>query len=120
RVESSDDEGLGEEDASKKERIIGELDADEDITLVNDQEMFDADKDLQGIDVPTDSQHTPTIIQPSTSQPLRKQKPRKTKKKDTQVPQLSVPTESVADEAVNEEMNDRLVRAATTASSLEA
>nr|GEV38879.1 hypothetical protein [Tanacetum cinerariifolium] len=50
----------------------------------------------------------------------KKQKPRKTKRKDTQVPQLSMPTESVADEAVNEEINDRLVRVATTASSLEA
>nr|GEW27439.1 retrotransposon protein, putative, unclassified [Tanacetum cinerariifolium] len=50
----------------------------------------------------------------------KKEKPRKTKRKDTQVPQLSMPTESVADEAVNEEMYDRLVRVATTASSLEA
>nr|GEU30247.1 reverse transcriptase domain-containing protein [Tanacetum cinerariifolium] len=31
-----------------KERIIDYLDADEDITLVNDQEMFDADRVLQG------------------------------------------------------------------------
>nr|GEZ94769.1 hypothetical protein [Tanacetum cinerariifolium] len=65
------------------------------------------------------TQHTPTIIQPSTFQPLRKQKPRKTKTKDTQVPRLSVPIEFVTDEAVNEEMDDRLVRAATTSSSLE-
>nr|GFB18782.1 hypothetical protein [Tanacetum cinerariifolium] len=48
RVESSKEEGLGEEDASKQGRIIDDLDADEDITFVNDQEMFDADKDLQG------------------------------------------------------------------------
>nr|GEW83967.1 hypothetical protein [Tanacetum cinerariifolium] len=51
KVESSDDEGLGEEDASKQGRIIDDLDADEDITLVNDQEMFDPDKDLQGEEV---------------------------------------------------------------------
>nr|GEW72421.1 hypothetical protein [Tanacetum cinerariifolium] len=51
RVESFDDEGLGEEDASKQGRIIDDLDADEDITLVNDQEMSDADKDLQGEEV---------------------------------------------------------------------
>nr|GEX38242.1 hypothetical protein [Tanacetum cinerariifolium] len=51
RVKSSDDEGLGEEDASKQERIIDDLDTDEDITLVNNQEMFDADKDLQGEEV---------------------------------------------------------------------
>nr|GEX62804.1 uncharacterized mitochondrial protein AtMg00810-like [Tanacetum cinerariifolium] len=35
----------------RRGRIINELDADEDITLVNDQEMFDADKDLQGKEV---------------------------------------------------------------------
>nr|GEV32373.1 hypothetical protein [Tanacetum cinerariifolium] len=46
--------------------------------------------------------------------------PRKAKRKDTQVPQLSGPTESVVDEAVYNELDDRLVRAATTASSLEA
>ncbi|GJW91470.1 hypothetical protein Tco_0169023 [Tanacetum coccineum] len=41
------------------------------------------------------------------------------KKKDTKVPQPSGPTTNVADEAVNEEIDDNLVRAATTASSLE-
>nr|GEY07864.1 putative ribonuclease H-like domain-containing protein [Tanacetum cinerariifolium] len=51
RVESSDDESLDEKDASKQERIMDDLDADEDITLVNDQEMFDIDKDLQGEEV---------------------------------------------------------------------
>nr|GEY83171.1 hypothetical protein [Tanacetum cinerariifolium] len=52
RVESSDDnEGLGKEDASKQGRIFDDLDADEDITLVNDQEIFNADKDLQGKEV---------------------------------------------------------------------
>nr|GEW78501.1 hypothetical protein [Tanacetum cinerariifolium] len=35
----------------RRERIIDDLDVDEDITLVNDQEMFDADKDLQGDEV---------------------------------------------------------------------
>ncbi|GKA04648.1 hypothetical protein Tco_0683768 [Tanacetum coccineum] len=43
-VESSENEGLGEEDASKKGRRINAIDADEDITLVNDQDdadMFD-------------------------------------------------------------------------------
>nr|GEU62236.1 hypothetical protein [Tanacetum cinerariifolium] len=74
----------------------------------------------KGIKVPTDPQHTPTIILPSTLQPSRKQKPRKTKRKDIQVHQLSVPTESVADEAVDEEMDDILERATTTATSLDA
>ncbi|GJY43168.1 hypothetical protein Tco_0431381 [Tanacetum coccineum] len=68
----------------------------------------------------TDPQHTPTIIQPSTSQPQLKQRSRRPKRKDTKVPQPSGPTNNVVDEAVNEEMDDSLVRAATTASSLEA
>nr|GEU56244.1 hypothetical protein [Tanacetum cinerariifolium] len=68
----------------------------------------------------TDPHHTSTIIQPLTSQPQKKQKPRKTNRKDTELPQTSSPTTSIADEAVNEEIDDILVRAATTASSLEA
>nr|GFD03314.1 hypothetical protein [Tanacetum cinerariifolium] len=39
---------------------------------------------------------------------------------DTQVPQLSGPTKFVTDESVHKELGDRLVRAATIASSLEA
>ncbi|GJZ08363.1 putative ribonuclease H-like domain-containing protein [Tanacetum coccineum] len=74
----------------------------------------------EGSAMPTDPQHTPTIIQPSTSQPQLKQRSRRPKRKDTEVPQPSGPTDNVADEAVNEEMDDSLVRAATTASSLEA
>ncbi|GKE26548.1 hypothetical protein Tco_1441932, partial [Tanacetum coccineum] len=50
----------------------------------------------------------------------KKQKPRKPKRKDTQIPQSSGPTEHVADEVVYKELEDSLVRAATTASSLEA
>ncbi|GJV14130.1 hypothetical protein Tco_1359453 [Tanacetum coccineum] len=69
---------------------------------------------------PTDPHHTPTIIQPSTSQPQKKQRSRRPKKKDTQIPQSSVPSDNVADKAVNEEMDDSLVRAATTASGLDA
>nr|GEV74005.1 hypothetical protein [Tanacetum cinerariifolium] len=51
RAESSKKEGLGDEDASKQGRIIDDHDVDEDITLVNDQEMFNANKDLQGEEV---------------------------------------------------------------------
>ncbi|GKB02249.1 hypothetical protein Tco_0830338 [Tanacetum coccineum] len=69
--------------------------------------------------MPTDPHHTPTIIQPSTSQPQKKQISRRPKRNDTQVPQPSGPTTNVADEAVNEEMDDSLVRVATTTSSLE-
>ncbi|GKD38574.1 hypothetical protein Tco_1258781 [Tanacetum coccineum] len=66
-----------------------------------------------------DPHHTPTFIQPSP-QPQKTQKPRRPKKKDTQVPQSRVPSDNVADEAVYKELDDSLVRAATTASSLEA
>ncbi|GJY22483.1 hypothetical protein Tco_0396141 [Tanacetum coccineum] len=68
---------------------------------------------------PTDPHHTPTFIQPSP-QPQKTQKPRRPKKKDTQVPQSSVPINNVVDEAVYKELDDSLVRAATTTSSLEA
>nr|GEY10571.1 hypothetical protein [Tanacetum cinerariifolium] len=70
--------------------------------------------------MPTNPHHTPTILQPSSSQPQKTQKPRKAKRKDTQVPQSNGPTKSIADEAVHKELGDSLVRAATTASSLEA
>ncbi|GJU62314.1 hypothetical protein Tco_1244149 [Tanacetum coccineum] len=73
----------------------------------------------EGSTIPTDPHHTPTIIQSST-QPQKTQQPRKPKRKDTQVPQSSDPIENVADEAVHKELGDSLVRAATTASSLEA
>ncbi|GKA04407.1 hypothetical protein Tco_0677188 [Tanacetum coccineum] len=74
----------------------------------------------KGSTMPTDPQHTPTIIQPSTSQPQLKQRSRRPKRKDTKVPQPSGPTDNVADEAVYEEMDDSLERAATTATSLDA
>ncbi|GKA94052.1 hypothetical protein Tco_0816038 [Tanacetum coccineum] len=73
----------------------------------------------EGSAIPTNPHHTPTIIQSST-QPQKTQKPRKPKRKDTQVPQSSDPSENVEDEAVYKELVDSLVRAATTASSLEA
>ncbi|GJW74420.1 hypothetical protein Tco_0133790 [Tanacetum coccineum] len=69
--------------------------------------------------MPTDPHHTRIIIQPSTSQPQKKQRSRRSKRKDTKVPQLSGPITNVANEAVNEEMDDSLERAATTATSLD-
>nr|GEW17784.1 hypothetical protein [Tanacetum cinerariifolium] len=48
RIDSSEDEGLGEEDASKQERI-SDIDADERITLVSTHD--DADTDLHGEEV---------------------------------------------------------------------
>ncbi|GKE61621.1 hypothetical protein Tco_1511988, partial [Tanacetum coccineum] len=73
----------------------------------------------EGSAIPTDPHHTPTFTQSST-QPQKTQKPRKPKRKDTQVPQPSAPSENVTDEAVYKELGDSLVRAATTASRLEA
>ncbi|GKD16200.1 hypothetical protein Tco_1205358, partial [Tanacetum coccineum] len=73
----------------------------------------------EGSSIPTDPYHTPTFIQPSP-QPQKTQKPRKPKRKDTQVPPPSDPSDNVADEVVHKELGDSLVRAATTASSLEA
>ncbi|GJR51717.1 putative ribonuclease H-like domain-containing protein [Tanacetum coccineum] len=75
--------------------------------------------DEEGSAIPTDPHHIPTFIQPST-QPQKTQQPRKPKRKDTQVPQPSDPIENVTDEVVHKELSDCLVRAATTASSLEA
>ncbi|GJT08501.1 hypothetical protein Tco_0842963 [Tanacetum coccineum] len=58
-----------------------------------------------------------TIVVQAQGEDLKTRRP---KRKDTEVPQPSGPTTNVADEAVNEEMDDSLVRDATTASSLEA
>nr|GFA79620.1 hypothetical protein [Tanacetum cinerariifolium] len=74
----------------------------------------------EGTEIPTDTQQTPTIIQPTTSQLQRKQKPRKTRRKDTELPHTSVPTEVVTDEAIYEEMYDSVERVATTATGLDA
>ncbi|GJU54655.1 hypothetical protein Tco_1228369 [Tanacetum coccineum] len=73
----------------------------------------------EGLAMPTDPQHTPTILHPSTSQSQKTQTPRELTM-DTEIPQSSGPTEHVADEVVHKERGDSLVRAATTASSLEA
>ncbi|GKC58229.1 hypothetical protein Tco_1085827, partial [Tanacetum coccineum] len=56
----------------------------------------------EGLEIPTDSYHTPTTTQPSTSKPQKKQSRRK-QRKDTEDPQLSGPTEPMADETVNVE-----------------
>nr|GEW39115.1 hypothetical protein [Tanacetum cinerariifolium] len=74
----------------------------------------------EGSVMPTDPHHTPTILQSSSSQPQKTHKPRKPTRKVTQVPQPSDPMEHITDEAVHKELGDSLVRAATTASRLEA
>nr|GEY52094.1 hypothetical protein [Tanacetum cinerariifolium] len=70
--------------------------------------------------IPTDPHHTPTILQTSSSQPQNTHKPREPTRKVTEVPQPSDPIEHVTDEVVHKELGDKLMRAATTASSLEA
>ncbi|GJW18136.1 putative ribonuclease H-like domain-containing protein [Tanacetum coccineum] len=57
RVKSSEDEGLGKEDASKQGRRINAIDVDEDITLVNDQDDVDmfGVNDLDGDEVIVDN-----------------------------------------------------------------
>ncbi|GJZ97182.1 hypothetical protein Tco_0669635 [Tanacetum coccineum] len=60
------------------------------------------------------------IVATTITKWVTEQKTRKPKKGDTQVPQPSGPTKNVADEAIHKELGDSLVRAATTASSLEA
>nr|GEW42308.1 ribonuclease H-like domain-containing protein [Tanacetum cinerariifolium] len=74
----------------------------------------------EGSAMPTDPHHAPTILQSSSSQPQKTHKPRKPTRKVTQVPRPSDPMEHVADEAIHKELGDSLVRAAVTASSLEA
>ncbi|GJV84106.1 hypothetical protein Tco_1524004 [Tanacetum coccineum] len=54
----------------------------------------------EGLEIPTDSHHTPTTTQPSTSKPQKKQSRRK-QRKDTEDPQLSGPTEPVTDDTEN-------------------
>ncbi|GJY87353.1 hypothetical protein Tco_0501981 [Tanacetum coccineum] len=75
RVESSEDEGLGEEDASKQGRIA-DINANEDITLVNDQDdadMFDVN-DLDGdevivenVDVVKTAEETRSVVEEVTA-----------------------------------------------------
>ncbi|GJZ57892.1 hypothetical protein Tco_0613386 [Tanacetum coccineum] len=67
RVISSEDEGLGEEDASKQGRKIHDIDADEDITLENDM----AEKEVSTTDpVPTAGEVVTTAnVEVSTASP---------------------------------------------------
>ncbi|GJS58362.1 hypothetical protein Tco_0653146 [Tanacetum coccineum] len=71
RVESSEDEGLGEEDASKQGRIA-DIDANEDIYLVNvqtDEDMFgvnDLDSDeviVESVDVVKTVEETRSVVE---------------------------------------------------------
>ncbi|GKA85213.1 hypothetical protein Tco_0806867 [Tanacetum coccineum] len=84
----------------------------------------------EGSGQPTKPQYTPTSASPShvepiqtvasPSQPKKTHKHRRTNRKATEISQSSGPTILIADETVHEERRDRMERAATTASSLEA
>ncbi|GJX40787.1 hypothetical protein Tco_0255777 [Tanacetum coccineum] len=86
-----------------------------------------ADMD-EGSGQPTDPQHTSITAQPSneepitvpsSSQPKKTHIPRKAKR-DTEIFQSRRPISLVADETVTKEREDKMEKAATTASSLEA
>ncbi|GJU75991.1 hypothetical protein Tco_1273061 [Tanacetum coccineum] len=62
----------------------------------------------EGSAMPTDPQHTPTTIQPSTSQPQLKQRSRRPKRKDTEVSQPGGPTYNVADEGSGPRRQDTM------------
>nr|GEU50048.1 hypothetical protein [Tanacetum cinerariifolium] len=58
----------------------------------------------EGLEVPTDTHHTPIITQPSSTQPQKKQKSRRTQRKETEVPH----TEPQTKESVPATSNDPL------------
>ncbi|GKB91904.1 putative ribonuclease H-like domain-containing protein [Tanacetum coccineum] len=83
----------------------------------------------EGSRQPTEPQPAPSTTQPlikeqipvtESSSPQNTQTPRQALQEDTQLPQTSVPIPNVADEAVFKECDDKVVRATTTAASLDA
>ncbi|GJW16405.1 hypothetical protein Tco_0020538 [Tanacetum coccineum] len=83
----------------------------------------------EGSGQPSEPQPAPSTAQPrieeqipvtESSSPQNTQSPRQALQEDTQFPQTSVPIPNVADEAVFKEWDDRVVRATTTAASLDA
>ncbi|GJU86256.1 putative ribonuclease H-like domain-containing protein [Tanacetum coccineum] len=83
----------------------------------------------EGSGQPSEPQPAPSTAQPrieeqipvtESSSPQNTQSPRQALQEDTQFPQTSVHIPNVADEAVFKEWDDRVVRATTTAASLDA
>nr|GEV46735.1 hypothetical protein [Tanacetum cinerariifolium] len=74
----------------------------------------------KGLAMLTNPHYTPNILQSSSSQPQKTHKPRNPTRKVTQVPQPSDPMKHVANKVIHKELGDSLVRATTTAFSLEA
>ncbi|GJR36658.1 hypothetical protein Tco_1212342 [Tanacetum coccineum] len=64
------------------------------ITPLFDTMMVQATEDLgKGLELPTDTYHTPIITQPSSSKPRKKHKSRRTQRKEIEVPQDESPNE---------------------------
>ncbi|GJR35319.1 hypothetical protein Tco_1211003 [Tanacetum coccineum] len=102
RVVSSEDEGLGEEDASKQERKIRNIDADEDITLENihDEDMFGVN-DLDGDEVVVESEVADiyvnlSIDEVTLAQALAAWKSAKVQEKGYVIKELSVPVSAAS------------------------
>ncbi|GJR29053.1 copia protein [Tanacetum coccineum] len=83
----------------------------------------------EGSGQPSEPQPAPSTAQPrieeqipvtESSSPQNTQSPRQALQEDTQLPQTSVHISNVADEVVFKEWDDRVVRATTTAASLDA
>ncbi|GKC39605.1 hypothetical protein Tco_1051989 [Tanacetum coccineum] len=83
----------------------------------------------EGSGNPSEPQPPPSTAQPTheepipnieSSSPQKTQSPRQALNKDTELPQTSIPIPNVLDEAVHQERGDRVERATTTATSLEA
>ncbi|GJR64678.1 putative ribonuclease H-like domain-containing protein [Tanacetum coccineum] len=106
KVISSEDEGLGEEDAYKQGRKIHDIDADEDITLenVHDEDMFGVN-DLDGDEVVVESEVTDKDVNLSVdkvtlAQALAALKSAKVQEKGDVIKEPSVPV-SVASTKVS-------------------
>ncbi|GKE73018.1 hypothetical protein Tco_1535059 [Tanacetum coccineum] len=87
---------------------------------VNDVKQIHATVDDKTINFPAQLRIEEQIPITESSSPQNTQSPRQALQEDTQFPQTSVPILNVADEAVFKEWDDRVVRATTTATSLDA
>ncbi|GJR39034.1 hypothetical protein Tco_1214718 [Tanacetum coccineum] len=111
-------------------KVVGKTIVILESSVRRDLQFNDEDVEGKGSGQPSKSQHTPTTASPShdrpiptvasSSHPKKTKKHRKTKRKAIEISQSSGPTTLVADETIHEEKRDRIERAATTASSLEA
>ncbi|GJU06823.1 hypothetical protein Tco_1123253 [Tanacetum coccineum] len=132
QVVSFEDKGLGDqEDASKQGKKIDDTDKDAEVTLVD--ETQGSEKVVEEVVSTTEVSAaaiitTEEITLAQALAELRSAKPKVVVQEpvhvkrgwDTKIPQSSGPLVKVGDEAVHKELGDRMERAATTASNLEA